>query len=411
MKQFICVAALIAALVSVKALPGQQTVPYRGTGGNISLNVEEADIRTVLRSISAFSGMNIVAGSKVEGPVTVLLNDVPWRQALDNILQMNDFVAVEDRGIIRVTTLEDIQNAVRNEKLETGIFQIKYARAEDLREVIQKLLTERGKAQADIRANTLIVTDIPANVETAHEIIQNLDRQMNQVLVEAKVVEVDTKAMRQVGIDWSMGNLDNPLQPTKAGAEVNLGVTDQTGTFTIGRLQKGVALEAMVKTLEEEGKAEVLSQPSVLISDNETATIISGKQIPINTLDQAGNIITKFYDVAVKLRVTPHINPNNQVLMDLQPEVSDLSGEATVTGGVIILTSQISTKLLVDNGETVVIGGVIRSKKDDVERRVPLLHAIPLVGRIFTYNSTIHEKSEIMIFVTPRVVEAKMAQQ
>ena len=411
MKQFLCVAALIAALVSVKAFPGQQTAPYRGSGGNISLNVEEADIRTVLRSISAFSGMNIVAGSKVEGPVTVLLNDVPWRQALDNILQMNDFVAVEDQGIIRVTTLEDIQNAVRNEKLETGIFQIKYARAVDLRDVIQKLLTERGKTVADIRANTLIVTDIPANIETAREIIQNLDRQMNQVLIEAKIVEVDTKALRQVGIDWSLGNLDNPLQPTKAGAEVNLGVNDQTGTFTFGRLQKGMALEAIVKTLEEEGKAEVLSQPSVLISDNETATIISGKQIPINTLDQAGNIITKFYDIAVKLRVTPHINPNNQVLMDLRPEVSDLSGEATVTGGVIILTSQIETKLLVDNGETVVIGGVIRSKKDDVERRVPLLHAIPLIGRIFTYNSSIHEKSELLIFVTPRVVEAKMAQQ
>jgi type IV pilus assembly protein PilQ len=377
----------------------------------ISLNVEQADIRTVLRSISEFSGMNIVAGSKVEGPVTVLLHDVPWREALSNILKMNDFVAVEEQGIIRVSTLEDFQNAVRNEKLETGIFQIKYSRAEQLRDVVAKLLSERGKVQAEVRANTLIVTDIPANVEVTRKVIEELDRQMNQVLVEAKIVEVDTRAKREMGIDWSAGNLNNPLQAMKAGAEVTLGTAEPTGTFTIGRMQKGVSLEATIKTLEEDGKADVLSQPSVLISDNETATILSGKKIPINTIDQAGNIVTQFYDVAVKLQVTPHINPNNQVLMDLHPEVSDLSGEATVSGGIIILTSEITTKLLIDDGETVVIGGVMRSKKDNLERRVPLLHAVPLLGRLFTYTSTTLDKTEIMIFVTPRVQPAKTAQK
>jgi type IV pilus assembly protein PilQ len=154
-----------------------------------------------------------------------------------------------------------------------------------------------------------------------------------------------------------------------------------------------------------------LSEPSVLISDNETAVILSGKKIPINTVDQAGNIITELYDVAVKLQVMPHINPNNQVLMDLHPEVSDLSGEATVSGGIIILTSEIMTKLLVDDGQTVVIGGVMRSKKDRLERRVPLLHAVPLVGRLFTYTSETLDKTEIMIFVTPRVVPAKMTEK
>ena len=192
-------------------------------------------------------------------------------------------------------------------------------------------------------------------------------------------VEVDTKAMRQIGIDWSLGNLDNPLQQTKVGADVNLGVSDQTGTFTVGRLQRGVALQAMLKTLEENGTADVLSQPSVLISDNETATILSGKKIPINTIDIAGNIITKFYDVAIKLEVTPHINPNNQVLMDLHPEVSDLSGEATVTGGVIILTSQVTTKLLVNDGETVVIGGLLKDVKGKQDNKKQI-----------TYNSLNH---------------------
>ena len=140
MKRYICMTTMIAVLLMVSALFGQ-TARYQDSGGKISLNIEEADIRTVLRSISEFSGMNIVAGSKVEGPVTVLLHNVSWREALDNILRMNDFVAVEEHGIIRVTTLEDIQNAIRNEELETGIFQIEYARADDLRQVIEKLLT------------------------------------------------------------------------------------------------------------------------------------------------------------------------------------------------------------------------------------------------------------------------------
>ncbi len=411
MKRLILIASLASVLLSISSLFGQESTPYRVPERKISLNVEQADIRTVLRSISEFSGMNIVAGSKVEGPVTVLLHDVSWREALDNILKMNDFVAVEDKGIIRVTTNEDIQNAVKNEKLETGIFQIKYARAERLRDVVGKLLSERGKAQADIRSNTLIITDIPAGIESVRQIVAELDKQMSQVLVEAKIVEVDTRGKQELGIDWTLGNLDNPLQPTKVGAEVGLGPTNPTGSFTIGRMQKGVALQAILKTLEEDGHAEVLSEPSVLISDNETAVILSGKKIPINTVDQAGNIITELYDVAVKLQVMPHINPNNQVLMDLHPEVSDLSGEATVSGGIIILTSEIMTKLLVDDGQTVVIGGVMRSKKDRLERRVPLLHAVPLVGRLFTYTSETLDKTEIMIFVTPRVVPAKMTEK
>ncbi len=410
MKRFVIIIAVMAALIAVEALFGQ-TVPYRGSGGKISLNVEEADIRTVLRSISEFSGMNIVAGSKVKGPVTVLLHEVSWREALDNILKMNDFVAVEEQGIIRVTTLEDIQNAVKNEELETGIFQIKYARAQDLKGVVEKLLTDRGKAQADVRANTLIVTDITASIDATRRIVEELDRQMNQVLIEAKIVEVDTRAEKEIGIDWYAGNLSNPLQTVHAGANVELAPGEPTGTFTLGRLQRGVNLQGMIKTLEEEGKAEVLSQPSVLISDNETATILSGKKIPINRIDMAVNIITEFYDVAVKLNVTPHINPNNQVLMNLHPEVSDLSGEATVSGGIIILTSEIKTKLLVDDGQTVVIGGVVRSKKEETERRIPLLHAIPLLGRLFKYNFETLDKTEIMIFVTPHVIEAKVAQK
>ncbi len=375
----------------------------------ISMNVEQADIRTVLRSIAEFSGTNIVAGSEVTGPVTVLLNNVPWREALDNVLRINDFVAVEEKGVIRVTTHKDIASAAQLEQLTTNIYKIKYARAETLKKTLTKLLSERGKMESDTRANTLIVTDIPNVIEAMNRIVNELDQQTAQVLVEAKIVQVDAARSRELGINWSAGNLNNPTANTKAGASVDLGVANPTGSFTFGKLHNGVDIGATLSALEEDNDAEVLSQPSVLINDNESAQITSGKRIPINRLDQSGNIVTEFYDVAVKLNVTPHINPNNEVLMTLNPEVADLSGEATVAGGIIILTSEVKTTLLVKDGETVVIGGVIRSKEGTLNRRVPLLHAIPLFGRLFEYEVETSDKSEILVFVTPRVIPADMA--
>jgi type IV pilus assembly protein PilQ len=401
--------ALLLMLCCMPSMLLAQSAPYQGSAGRISMNVEEADIRTVLRSISEFSGMNIVAGSEVKGTVTVLLHDVPWREALENILRMNDFVAVEQNGIIRVSTHKDFEEARKLENLQTEIYTIKYARAEKVQLVVSKLLTERGKAQADVRANALVVSDIPSVIESMDSIIKALDRPSAQVLIESKFVEVDVTDKRELGIDWSLGNLNNPLANTRAGGSVNLGVTNPAGSFTFGKLINGVDLNAKLSALEDNRKAEVLSQPSVLINDNEEAQILSGKRLPINVLDKAGNLVTQFFDVAIKLNVTPHINPDNDVLMALNPEVSDLSGEATVAGGIIILTSSVNTTLLVRDGETVVIGGVIRSKEGKVERKVPLLNAIPLFGRLFSYSAKTLDKTEILVFVTPHVIPARTA--
>ncbi len=401
---------MLIVIFAIAVPPGfAQNAPYRGNAGRISMNVEEADIRTVLRSISEFSGMNIVAGSEVKGPVTVLLHDVPWREALEQILKMNDFVSVEKDDIIRVTTHKDFAASSKTEPLATEVFPIDYGRADKMAIMLQKLLTERGKAQADIRANSIIVTDIPSVVSRMDSVVKELDHPTGQVLVEAKIVQMDVKTARELGVKWAVGNFDNPLANTRAQAGVDLDVVNPHGTFTFGRLENGVDINAVVTALEEENKAEVLSQPSVLINDNESAKVLSGKKIPINRLDQSGNIITEFFDVAVKLTVTPQIIPGGDVMMTLNPEVSDLSGEATVSGGIIVLTSEVNTTLLAQDGETVVIGGVIRSKEGELTRRVPLLHAIPLFGKLFSYSAKTLDKSEILVFVTPRVIPPKMA--
>jgi type IV pilus assembly protein PilQ len=401
--------SLLTCVLVIPPVAGAQTAPYQGSAGRISMNVEDADVRAVLRSISEFSGMNIVAGSEVKGTVTVLLHDVPWREALDQVLKMNDFVAVEEKGIIRVATHKDFEAARKLENLKTSLYQIRYARADKLSTVLARLLTDRGKVQAETRSNSVLVCDIPSVVASMDSIIPALDRPTAQVLIESKFVEVDVANKTELGVNWNIGNLTNPLANTRAGGQVDLGVTDPAGSFTFGRLENGVDINAKLSALEDKRKAEVLSQPSVLINDNEEAKILSGKKIPINVLDKSGNLVTQMFDVAVKLVVTPHINPNNDVLMTLQPEVSDLSGEATVAGGIIILASEVNTTLMAKDGETIVIGGVMRSKEGTVERNVPLLHAIPLFGRLFSYTAKTLDKTEILIFVTPHVIPAGTA--
>jgi type IV pilus assembly protein PilQ len=399
---------LIIVLLFANCLPATAQ-RSRARDGLISMNIEGAEIRSVLRTFSEFSGMNIIAGSDVKGTVTVLLHNVPWRQALDNVLKINDFVAVEEEGIIRIVTLNDIQNAEKMIELQTNVYPVNFARAEQLKGIVDKMLTDRGMCQHDIRTNTLVVTDIPRVLGSVDFLVDTLDLQMDQVMIYAKIAEVDTRVRREIGIDWTAGNLENPLSPTQIQGEVQLTPADYTGRFSFGRIQEGVNLSAVIDALEEDDRANILSQPSVLIADNEQAVILSGKKIPITTLDRSGNLITTFYDVAVKLTVTPHINPNKQIMLELTPEVSDLSSEATVSGGIIILTSSVTTKLLVNNGDTAVIGGVIRSKKSSLDRRVPLLHAIPLLGHLFQYSSTSTDNTEIMIFVTPKIIPVELA--
>ena len=402
---------MLVLIVSLQAGISRALAQRSYGNGLISMNIEGAEIRSVLRTFSEFSGMNIIAGSDVKGTATVLLHNVPWRQALDQVLKINDFVAVEEEGIIRIATLNDIQNAEKMIELGTQIFQINFARSDDIKIIVDKMLTERGMCQSDDRTNSLVVTDIPRVLNSVQFLVDTLDTPTDQVMIHAKIVEVDKRLRREIGIDWTAGNLENPLSPTQIQGDVMTRPGETNGRFTFGRLQDGVDLNAIIDALEEDEKANILSEPSVLIADNEEAVILSGKRIPITTLDQAGNLVTTFYDVAVKLTVTPHINPNKQIMMELVPEVSDLSTQATVSGGIIILTSSVNTKLLVNDGETAVIGGVIRSKQSTLKKGVPFLSSIPLLGYLFKYEGTNVDNTEIMIFVTPTIRPMEMAQE
>ena len=270
--------------------------------------------------------------------------------------------------------------------------------------MLQPLLSSQGVIQVERRTNSLMVRDSYDRIEKIAKLIQEIDKPTPQVLIKAKIAKVDYKAAREIGIQWKIGNLTNPNAPSHFQGSMNAPVQGPPFKFTIGTIRSGVSIDEILSALEQENKAEVISEPSVVVADNEEAFVLDGKKIPIVTLDLAGNRVIKFYDVALKLSVTPHITPDSSIALDLHPELSDLSGEATAAGEPIILSSEVKTKLQVKNGETVVIGGIIRNRKGTVMRGVPFLSSLPVIGRFFTYKAETQDKTELMIFVTPTLV-------
>lgn len=393
-------------------------VEWNGTGGRrITIDVVDAEIRTVMRSISDVSGMNIVIPEAYQGTVTARLRNLGWRDALQAILDSQDLMAtMSGANTIRIMRRDDFYSEINQmavseaerenlQDLLTEVFIIRYAQSEMIQNAIQSVLSERGQISIDSRTNSLIVSDIPRKLNEIGRLLPILDSPTAQVMIEAKLVEIDATASREFGIDWSAGNLGRSDVLTHAGATTSLGVGDPTGTVQFGHITDLLDLNATVSFLEQQNRAHILSEPRIAICDNMTGRVLSGKQVPLTLQDADGNSYVQLYDVGVSLEVTPHINANNNVTLELHPIVSDLSGEATAQDQPIILTQEAHTTLMIDDGATAVIGGIMRSKTTELERRVPILGHIPLLGDwLFTYTSTVEETSELVIFVTPHII-------
>ncbi len=395
-------------------------------GSRVSLDIQVADIYTVLRSISEYSGVNIVMGydvrNAVKDPVSVHLENVPWGEALEMVLRSNHLWYSEENGIIRVDTEENL----RKEELErtsadrlledvmpltTRIVQVVYANAAELQVPIQKSLGKRGQIEVDQRTNSLVVSDIPSRVESAVQMIQHLDSQTPQVEIVAKLVDVDARYSKDLGVLWEAAGLHSSGGASIEGSAGSGDVANPTGTVRFGLVKSWGAVSGMLKALEQDNKANIISNPRITTVNNREARILVGKKIPLITLDEAGNAVTQLTTIGITMRVTPHINDNNRITLDLHPEVSDLSSQATVQGGVIITTSEADTRVMVGNGETAVIGGLIRSNTTTLNRGVPFLKNLPLIGGLFRQTSEVKEKRELLIFVTPRIINSFDAAQ
>lgn len=377
---------------------------YAERGRLVTLRFKDADVRTVIQTFAELGDVNIVVSENVRGTISLNLKRVSWDDAFKTVLQVHGLAAVEQERMIGVMTVEEFDERIKMVELETNVFRIRYADAHGIVEAVGAMMSDRGAINVDTRTNSLIITDIPNNIPKLRMLIDTIDTPTPQVMIEARIVEIDYKVLREMGIKWQAGDFEAPTRDTHFGAEVNVGLKEAPFSFTFGTLQAGIDIDAMLGLLESRDKAKILSEPRVAVADNEEAMILSGKRVPVITLDFAGNQIVRFYDVALKLTVRPHINPKNEIVMKLHPEISDLSSEATVQGGIIILSNEVTTKLRVRDGETAVIGGIIRTKESTVERGIPFLSSIPLLGRLFKYKSTTKDKVDIMIFITPRII-------
>ncbi|HET9940111.1 MAG TPA: secretin N-terminal domain-containing protein [Candidatus Eisenbacteria bacterium] len=385
-------------------------------GRRISIDVQGAEVETVLRSLAEFSGRNIVASKEVKGTVTLRLRNVPWRQALDILLRTQALGMVDNGNNIVVSNLETL----RKEELErrtaeraqeellplyTRIIPVSYANADEMSKAVEKTLTKRGHIEVDKRTNALLVTDIDDRLSQAESMIRSLDTRTPQVEIVARLVDVDRSASRSLGIDWTLSNLDIGDAGAHEGVAVTPGqVPSPAGTVKFGTVKGFGSIEATLTALETQNKANIISNPRITTVNNREASVVVGQQIPLIVQDFAGNAVTQLTTIGIKLSVTPHINVGNKITMDVHPEVSDLSSQATVQGGIIINTTMADTRVMVNDGETAVIGGLIRSNESDTYRGVPILMDVPLLGNLFKSSTKVKQKRELLIFLTPKIL-------
>ncbi|RKZ14711.1 hypothetical protein DRQ50_08560 [bacterium] len=403
-------AAFAVAQDAEPAAPDYRQMP-------ISLDVQEAEIGTVLRSLAGYSGTNIVASPRVVGKVTVKLEDVPWEEALSVILKAHSFDYVEEAGIYRVDTAAELREETLAEersrsqvedvaplKLDNVILY--YANADEVKDALERMLTGRGNIDVDVRTNSLLINDIEERLEIISEMARRLDTETPQVEINARLVDMDARASRDLGISWGLQNFSSPGNNVVGGALIDNTLANANTDLRVATVQNWGELMMQVQAMESTNKANLISNPVITTADNREASILVGQKIPLIVSDEAGNAITQMTTIGIMMQVTPHINSDGNITLDVHNEVSDLSSQATVQGGVIINTTESDTRVLVENGSTAIIAGLIRSIDGTLESGVPLLKDIPLLGALFKHSTDTKVSRELVIFVTPRIVTA-----
>ncbi|WP_163121584.1 type IV pilus secretin PilQ [Acinetobacter portensis] len=413
------------------------------TGQKLSLDFQDIEVRRVLQLLADFTNVNMVAADSVGGSISLRLKDVPWDQALDIILKAKNLEKRRSGNVIWIAPMAELTKADEDEAkmleqqiklapIQTEYIQLSYAKVEDISALItsnkaagggasegknESLLSSRGSISVDKRTNTLIVNDTDQFIQKVKKMIDLLDVAVKQVMVEARIVTADTSFSRELGIKWGLERGNPSLAQGPNGSTVwggdfspkfDLGVDLSDGIATAGTFNFGLLkisdymLNLELMAMQSDGHGEVLSAPKVLTGDKQKAYILRGDQLPYQTWSADTGVTTNFVDANLKLEVTPSITPDGKVQMSLKIE-KDTVGELT-TAGYAIKTNELETNVLVDDGETVVLGGIFDDAKSNTYKKVPFLGDIPVVGNLFKNNVKSNLQSELLIFVTPRIV-------
>jgi type IV pilus assembly protein PilQ len=427
----------------------------RFRGKRISLDFKDADVHNILRLISEVAKLNIITSDEVRGKITITMRNVPWDQALDIILKTKKLGKVRHGNIIRVATLQELSKErelmvkaeeanKQLEPLRVRLVAVNYAMAKDIATQVKDVLSDRGTVTVDKRTNVLIIKDVLENLIKAEGLVRSLDTETPQVLIEARIVEANTQFVREVGIQWG-GDLTFSSvtgNPTGLGFPSNMGITggaddsrtnsDFSGTanpghfavnmpapvgagsggslgFIFGSAGGTAHLNLRLSALENRGAVRIVSAPKITTLDNHRAKIGQGVSIPISVVSAAG-VNTQFVEAKLELEVTPHITQEGSILMEIKVRKNEPDFSRTgARGDPTILKKEADTQVMVKDGDTTVIGGIYTKKTSDTITGIPVLSKIPILGWFFRNTKKNDDRTELLIFITPRIVNRLQA--
>ena len=423
------------------------------TGEKLSLNFQDIDVRSVLQLIADFTNLNLVASDTVQGNITLRLQNVPWDQALDLILKTKGLDKRQIGNVLLVAPADEIAARERQElesqkqiqqlaPLRRDLIQVNYAKAADIAKLFQsvtsadKTADERGSISVDERTNSIIAYQTQNRLDELRRIVSQLDIPVRQVMIEARLVEANVDYSKQLGVRWggnaSSGNFAvygkdgaTTVDPTTGQAFlpgtstvgnftstngvaptpfVDMGVSGSTSGIGIGFMVGGKMLDLQLSALQSSGNGEIISQPKVVTSDKETAKILRGTEIPYQEASSSGATSTSFKQAALSLEVTPQITPDNRIIMEVKVNKDAPDYQNALNGVPPISKNEVNAKVLVSDGETIVLGGVFSNTQTKSTTKVPMLGDIPYVGRLFRRDSVTDSKVELLIFLTPRIM-------
>ena len=442
-------------VLEVRPVREDPTRLFQGTrqgyqGERLSLNFQNVDVRSLLQVIADFTNLNIITSDSVGGTITLRLKDVPWDQALDIILQSKGLDMRKNGNVVLVAPRDEIaakekleleaRNQIADlEPLRSEAFVVNYQKAEDVRKLLsdekQRLISKRGSVAVDPRTNQLFVQDTTARLEDVRRLLQRIDIPVPQVLIEARIVEADDRFSRNLGVRFGYGRVTNeaavggsnslPSLPGTTGGTVGTGGVSvinsnnvnlpaagiggfNPGSFNLTLFNSSLTrlINLELNALEADGRGKIISSPRVVTADKVKAVIEQGTEIPYQQATSSGATSVAFRKAVLKLEVTPQITPEGAIFLDVK--VNKDSRGVETTAGPAIDTKNVQTQVLVENGGTVVLGGIYEQQDRTTVTKIPLLGDLPVIGNLFKNTATLNDRTELIIFITPRVLSERV---